>query len=219
MRPLSIAEHSALIAGAFPSFREVFDLDFAGCWEGDLTPNAKTYRISILYFLPYVFDCDAVQCELISIRVVSPAIGLDPRGTGALPPHIYRDAEGGGFSLCLYDWREDEWRPELPISDTIIPWAAEWLFWFEAWLLTGVWSGGGTHPEKRGITCPTNNPSCPAPPARYRAAALDKVGRLTGTSASFPLMAAASVGCSLPRYWRISKRRSAQAPRSPITSI
>lgn len=29
------------------------------------------------------------------------------------------------------------------IADTLIPWAQEWLFFYEIWLITGEWKGGG----------------------------------------------------------------------------
>ena len=35
----------------------------------------------------------------------------------------------------------------MRLFDTLIPWTAEWLWYFEDWLATGVWSGGGEHPR------------------------------------------------------------------------
>jgi hypothetical protein len=32
------------------------------------------------------------------------------------------------------------------IADTIVPWAALWLVFYEYWLATGLWLGGGEHP-------------------------------------------------------------------------
>lgn len=32
------------------------------------------------------------------------------------------------------------------IADTYIPWAIEWLYYYEIWLVTGEWCGGGIHP-------------------------------------------------------------------------
>ena len=29
----------------------------------------------------------------------------------------------------------------------LVGWAAEWLFFYEVWLATGMWLGGGLHPE------------------------------------------------------------------------
>jgi hypothetical protein len=219
LQALSVAEQSSSIARAFPSFREVFNADFAGCWEGDLAPNARSYRLSIVYLPPYEFEGGALQRKSLSVRILSPSIGLDPRGTGERPPHIYVDADGQGFSLCLYDWRNDEWCAADSIADTIIPWAAEWLFWFEAWLLIGVWSGGGRHPDVREPECTTNNQSYPAPPARFLAAVSRRIGREIGTSVSCRLMAAASAGYSLPQFSRILRRPSALALPSPTISI
>jgi len=50
--------------------------------------------------------------------------------------HMYPDG-----ALCLYDHREQPWSNKLRIHETIIPWIAEWLVYYELWLLTGVWYG------------------------------------------------------------------------------
>ncbi len=36
-----------------------------------------------------------------------------------------------------------------PISRTIIPWAIEWLYYYEIWCVTGEWQGGGAHPTAK----------------------------------------------------------------------
>ena len=64
-------------------------------------------------------------------RVTIPDLPLIPR-----PPHLYPDA-----SLCLYCPRDGSWHPGLAIARTIVPWTAEWLYFFEAWQETGVWWG------------------------------------------------------------------------------
>jgi hypothetical protein len=219
LKALSVASNSALILRAFPSFREVFDAGFAGCWEGDLAPNSRSYRVSIFYMPTYLFDCGALQYSSMSVRIVSPLVSLDPKGTGERPPHIYVDPDDLGFRLCLFDPRKDEWSSADAIAETIIPWAAEWLFWFEVWMLTGVWSGGGSHPEMRDIECHTNSPSYPALPVRFLDAVSRRIGREIGTSASFQLMAAASEASFQPLYLRISKQPSALVLPSPTTSI
>jgi hypothetical protein len=35
------------------------------------------------------------------------------------------------------------------LADTILPWAVEWLAYYEIWLATGVWYGGGEWPPRR----------------------------------------------------------------------
>jgi hypothetical protein len=33
------------------------------------------------------------------------------------------------------------------IAHTIIPWSVLWFYFFEGWLATGEWEGGGEHPN------------------------------------------------------------------------
>jgi hypothetical protein len=51
--------------------------------------------------------------------------------------------------LCLFDPQTAEWSPGAAIADTIVPWTYEWLFYFEEWLVSDEWKGGGRHPEVR----------------------------------------------------------------------
>jgi hypothetical protein len=52
-------------------------------------------------------------------------------------PHVY---EGNRLCLSL----PDEWTPNNLLGDTIIPWTAEWLMYYELWLATdATWLGGG----------------------------------------------------------------------------
>jgi hypothetical protein len=45
------------------------------------------------------------------------------------------------------------------IDQTFVPWTALWLFYFEDWLTTNEWRGGGEHPPQK-----------PDEPARQRPA-------------------------------------------------
>jgi hypothetical protein len=40
-----------------------------------------------------------------------------------------------------------EWRSDLHVATTIVPWLSEWLYFYEAWRVTGEWFGGGEHPR------------------------------------------------------------------------
>ena len=40
----------------------------------------------------------------------------------------------------------------MSIADTIVPWTAEWLVYYEIWLMTGEWYGGGDWPPRRAAT-------------------------------------------------------------------
>ena len=35
------------------------------------------------------------------------------------------------------------------IADTIVPWAQEWLYYYEIWLATNEWCGGGHIPTSQ----------------------------------------------------------------------
>ncbi|ORM35558.1 hypothetical protein BFL43_09430 [Williamsia sp. 1135] len=56
-------------------------------------------------------------------------------------PHIYP-----GNELCLYYGNEFDGSKDL-IATTIVPWASEWLYFYEQWLFTGKWLGSeAPHP-------------------------------------------------------------------------
>jgi hypothetical protein len=132
MRWLSVAEQDARIRRSFPEFRQTCSFDFLGMWRGPLRPLAMTYEIGIVYCPRRRLGGAIIDNPWITVQVLTPAIGLDPRGTGEKPPHIFRrDDIAAGWSLCLYDPRVGEWLPDRSIADTIIPWAAEWLFFYE----------------------------------------------------------------------------------------
>ncbi|MHC2618235.1 hypothetical protein ACVIW2_000266 [Bradyrhizobium huanghuaihaiense] len=58
-------------------------------------------------------------------------------------PHVYHNPT----RLCLYLPGTSEWQPWMRIDQTIVPWSALWLWYFEDWLASGEWKGGGVHPS------------------------------------------------------------------------
>lgn len=94
-------------------------------WEGQIQPtsHSEDYLVRINYKPP----------KPPEITVVSPP--LEPP-EGVRLPHVYPHER-----LCLC--YPEQWKPEMRIDTTIVPWAAEWLFYYELWLFTGVWHGGG----------------------------------------------------------------------------
>ena len=48
--------------------------------------------------------------------------------------------------LCLF-WKN--WDATMPLANTIVPWVADWLYYYEVWLFTGEWEGGGIHFDDR----------------------------------------------------------------------
>lgn len=61
-------------------------------------------------------------------------------------PHKYEiDAENKRVRICLY--RYNEFNVFKVIANTVVPWTVEWLYFYELWLATGEWFGGGEHPN------------------------------------------------------------------------
>ena len=68
--------------------------------------------------------------------------------------HFYKTG-----NLCLYDWREQPWQDKWHLADTVIPWTAEWLLYYEIYLLTGKWLGkSAIHGEVTKVAEPQPNP-------------------------------------------------------------
>jgi len=59
-------------------------------------------------------------------------------------PHLYQQKPP---RLCLYLPGAYEWQPWMRLDQTIVPWAALWLFYFEEWLASDAWKGGGLPPR------------------------------------------------------------------------
>jgi hypothetical protein len=79
---------------------------------------------------PYEVEVTVPDWGGPDVRVLSPSVQ-----PGA--PHTYDD---DGL-LCLYHPDRRPWKPTDLAALTVVPWAALWLYFYEAWLETGVWWG------------------------------------------------------------------------------
>lgn len=95
------------------------------------TPLSRTYTIR----LEYKFEHSP------SVFVIEPSL-KNLAGDREIP-HLYSQEEE---KLCLYQPKYREWNPSMNISQTIVPWIYEYFYFFEDWLSTGDWKGGGEHP-------------------------------------------------------------------------
>jgi hypothetical protein len=118
----TIAQQAGALGAVFPNSRIRMHASKL-IWTGELHPSdlSRIYTVTIEYRRPY-------QPRVV---VVSPE--LQPDAEGFLP-HMYDDN-----SLCLHD--RGQWKPQILIVDTIVPWAAEWLLHYEVWLATNTWYG------------------------------------------------------------------------------
>lgn len=100
-------------------------------FEATPTPLARTYTIRIEYKERDTPDVRCLAPDLIKLA------------GGRKLPHVYT---GTPPKLCLYLPGSGQWTPAKPIAHTIVPWIYEWLHYFEDWLGTNVWAGGGHEP-------------------------------------------------------------------------
>ena len=99
-------------------------------WSNYFTPTPMSDKYKIKLTLK--------EKSTPKVYVVEPVLNI-PEGKRL--PHVYP-----GNRLCLYAPHYKQWDANLYLVDTIIPWISEWLFYYELWLVTGEWSGGGEHP-------------------------------------------------------------------------
>ena len=118
---ISIGVQNLHIRKRFPSFR----LIRVGTphWKGKLDAEFDSYDVRIIpreQRSPKVFVMNPKPVEKAK--------------------HVYADG-----SLCLFYPPDRSWTDRSLIAETTIPWTAEWLFFYEVWLKTGKWLGGGVH--------------------------------------------------------------------------
>lgn len=118
----------------------ISDNDKTVQWEGMLQPLpfSREYRVVIRYTLSHPPVCVIREPDLSNLA------------QGRKIPHIYRNQTGiRGTQLCLYlpvvkqKNKVSEWQPTMFLANTILPWASMWLVYFEFWLSSGEWDGGG----------------------------------------------------------------------------
>jgi len=96
------------------------------------TPLSRVYSVRIEYGRGRPPD---VIVENPDLRVVA---------EGRPISHVYSE---NPMNLCLYRPGRGQWAPWMLLDRTIVPWTVVWLYFFEEWLRSGEWRGGGEHPD------------------------------------------------------------------------
>lgn len=137
---IGISEQYLALKAHCPGNVKIANNDKTVLWEGVLQPTSlsREYMIVVKYTLSTSPVCVVKSPDLLTLA------------KGKKIPHTYLNQTGiKGTHLCLYLPRirqknkVSEWQPTMYIADTIIPWTSIWLFYFECWLSTGKWDGGG----------------------------------------------------------------------------
>ncbi|MEP2784853.1 MAG: hypothetical protein ABJO67_13585 [Pseudoruegeria sp.] len=101
-------------------------------WRFDAqpTPLSRTYRVTLV----------PVPRETPDVRIADPDLRVLSHGREL--PHIYHNPD----RLCLYLPGTGQWDASKRLDQTIVPWTHLWLIYFEEWLSSDDWKGGGQHP-------------------------------------------------------------------------
>jgi hypothetical protein len=103
-------------------------------WRYETSPSTLSRRYRVRIEFRHGGDPDAF--------IDDPDLGLL---AGHRPlPHVYAQKP---TRLCLYLPHRYEWQSWMRIDQSVVPWTALWLFYFEYWLASGEWKGGGEHPR------------------------------------------------------------------------
>lgn len=127
--PISLATQHGHLLRRYPNGRIVRARERL-VWSGALTPAvySATYEVLIDH---QIGTSPLVYVARPRLRLVD----------GQALPHVYPLN-----TLCLFLGNR-EWHESIPIADTLVPWASEWLLFYELWLATdGEWLGDGEHP-------------------------------------------------------------------------
>lgn len=135
------------MAARWPTFAVTARDDRSATWVGTLDPVQRRYRVRITYAVPFAIERFAIIDVQPRVQVLSPRLEMHPDYDEGPVPHVYGNRSDRSLPfICLFDPYEAEWSPSDLLSETTIPWTSRYLYFYEGWLATGVWRGGGRHP-------------------------------------------------------------------------
>jgi hypothetical protein len=135
-RPRKLSAQANRMRIVWPQFEfKVFNSKLIG-WKGRVRGFQKQHLIQVLWFP------NSEDKPYVTLR--DPALRPREGATFDQIPHLlFYEEEPELSGLCLFDPKGGEWSNKQLIADTTIPWAAEWLLYYELWHFRGVWQGGG----------------------------------------------------------------------------
>ncbi|ANY23881.1 hypothetical protein [Gordonia terrae] len=129
-KQLTVIQQAVGLQQRFPEERRPLVKAGLLIWSVTLqpTPMSVLYKVGIRY----------VHRRRPNVTVLTPTLETRPHEP---LPHVYP-----GNELCLYYGNEFDGSKHF-IATTIVPWASEWLYFYEHWISTGQWLGSeAPHP-------------------------------------------------------------------------
>jgi hypothetical protein len=112
-------------------------------WDGELVPTGASskYQVRIILERGYY-----PRSYLVSPSAREMADSVIPNRN---LPHVY--VEEPLVQMCVFRPSKREWNSRMSLALTVVPWMSLWLSFFEDWVITDEWSGGGEHPSEADI--------------------------------------------------------------------
>jgi len=145
---LNIEQQIEHMAVEWPDWTVIKDGDRGATWSGILQPHQRKYAVNVQYTVPLAIQKASALWIQPLVSVAELCAWRETRLKLPELPHVYwrhpRSNVAGPF-LCLFDSEARQWSSESAIAHTTIQWSSLWLSFFEGWLISGFWSGGGVH--------------------------------------------------------------------------
>jgi hypothetical protein len=144
----SIEQQIRAMAAQWPEFKltEHDHGDQSASWEGVLAPDKRKHLVRVRYRVPMVLENISLRDAQPRVQVITPLLERHPDYEEGPIPHVYKSEATPDLPyLCLFSVELRQWDINDLIAETTIFWAAEWLYFYEGWLVTKKWKGGGRH--------------------------------------------------------------------------
>lgn len=127
----TVAEQLHILRATYPNSSSFMSKN-GFTWSFDVTPLAlsDTYTIKIVYNQSMAWP----NVYISRPKPLKLADGADKL------PHCYDTKKQ---QLCLFYPKYREWDNTKQIAATIVHWAIMWIVYYESWVITGKWQGGG----------------------------------------------------------------------------
>lgn len=146
---ISIEAQIAAMTERWPDFEVVERSDRFAAWQGRIQPVQQYYTVRIAYRVPLAIEAFTLLSIQPRAQVLDPVLERHPDYEDGPIPHVYVNRDEPRLPyLCLFDPYAREWTPGDLLAETTLPWTARYLFFYEGWLATRKWRGGGRHPTR-----------------------------------------------------------------------
>lgn len=148
----SIDDQIDAMRSSWPNFELLHQHDRAAIWQGRVKPDGRSFLLQIAYRVPLAIENWTPRDVQPRVQVREPKLEFHPDYEEGPLPHVYHyESEQTLPFLCLFDPHTGDWTPEDLLAETTVYWAIDWLYFYEGWLVTKKWKGGGRHYGRKNL--------------------------------------------------------------------